>query len=161
MTARPKIVVMTYCRDGDRFLMLRRNKEPFPGHWVAPGGKVEAGEAPWQAAIRETREETGLRLAAEDLRLRGVITETSGRADWQWLIFAFVSERYDGSVNAYCPEGELAWWTAEEIAGLRIPEADAVFTPHLLDLSRPVYQGCFRYDDDLRLAEVLEQHAER
>jgi 8-oxo-dGTP diphosphatase len=159
MTARPKIVVMTYCRDGDRFLMLRRNKEPFTGYWVAPGGKVEHGEAPWQTAIREMREETGLRLSPADLRLRGVITETSARPDWQWLIFAFVAERFDGTVDPDCPEGELAWWTAGEIAELDIPEADAVFTPHLLDLERSVYQGCFRYDDDLRLAEVLDPDA--
>jgi 8-oxo-dGTP diphosphatase len=159
MTARPKIVVMTYCRDGDRFLMLRRNKEPFPGYWVAPGGKVEAGEAPWQTAIREMQEETGLQLVATDLWLRGVITETSDRADWQWLIFAFLAERFEGTLTAHCPEGELAWWTAAEIAELPIPEADAVFTPHLLDPAKPFYQGCFRYDHDLRLAEVLDPAA--
>jgi 8-oxo-dGTP pyrophosphatase MutT (NUDIX family) len=30
------------------------------GRWMQPGGHLEAGEAPWQAAARETHEETGL-----------------------------------------------------------------------------------------------------
>jgi 8-oxo-dGTP pyrophosphatase MutT (NUDIX family) len=30
------------------------------GFWLQPGGHIDAGEAPWEAAVRETREETGL-----------------------------------------------------------------------------------------------------
>ncbi|MGA2528778.1 MAG: NUDIX domain-containing protein [Acidimicrobiales bacterium] len=30
------------------------------GMWMQPGGHIEPGEAPWEAAVRETREETGL-----------------------------------------------------------------------------------------------------
>lgn len=37
-------------------------KRPYPPVWEMPGGGIEAGESPEQAAVRETEEETGLRV---------------------------------------------------------------------------------------------------
>lgn len=45
---------------GPRGTILHRHKRL--GRWIQPGGHVDAGEAPWEAALRETREETGLEL---------------------------------------------------------------------------------------------------
>jgi len=50
-----------------RVLLMRRRDYPV---WNLPGGKVEPGETPWAAAVRETREETGLEIQAT--RLTGV-----------------------------------------------------------------------------------------
>lgn len=46
---------------GPRGVVLHRHK--VLGTWVAPGGHIDAGETPWDAAVRETREETGLTVA--------------------------------------------------------------------------------------------------
>ena len=43
---------------GSRGVVLHRHR--LLGIWVLPGGHVDAGEQPWQAAVREAREETGL-----------------------------------------------------------------------------------------------------
>lgn len=45
---------------GRRGVLLHRHKRM--GIWLQPGGHLEPGEAPWQAAVREASEETGLRL---------------------------------------------------------------------------------------------------
>jgi 8-oxo-dGTP pyrophosphatase MutT (NUDIX family) len=45
---------------GRRGVVLHLHKRI--GKWLQPGGHLEVGEAPWQAALREAREETGLRL---------------------------------------------------------------------------------------------------
>ena len=46
------------------FLVLKRSDRasPYPGLWQTVSGRIEKGEKAWEAAVREVREETGLRL---------------------------------------------------------------------------------------------------
>ena len=46
----------------DRLLLIRRGHDPHRGLWSLPGGRIEAGESPEQAVVREVREETGLEV---------------------------------------------------------------------------------------------------
>jgi ADP-ribose pyrophosphatase YjhB (NUDIX family) len=43
-----------------RLLLIRRGHDPHRGLWSLPGGRIETGESPEQAVVREVREETGL-----------------------------------------------------------------------------------------------------
>ncbi|MEZ5211798.1 MULTISPECIES: NUDIX hydrolase [unclassified Gordonia (in: high G+C Gram-positive bacteria)] len=52
--------------DDGRVLLVKRGHEPEKGHWSVPGGRVEPGETPAQAAVREVREETGLDVRVGD-----------------------------------------------------------------------------------------------
>ncbi len=49
---------------GSRGTVLHWHKRA--GGWMQPGGHVDAGETPWQAALRETSEETGLQVRHPD-----------------------------------------------------------------------------------------------
>ncbi len=54
---------------GAAVLLTRRNSKlkDHPGQWALPGGRVDEGESPLEAAMREAHEEVGLRLTVDDL----------------------------------------------------------------------------------------------
>lgn len=57
----PRLVVTTLpVTDDGQLVLLRRGIEPGRGAWAQPGGFLEVDETVHEAAIRETREETGL-----------------------------------------------------------------------------------------------------
>ena len=149
-----KLGTLIYCLCRDRVLLMHRRKEPNRGLWVAPGGKVEPGESPYECARRELREETGLEAAK--LHFRGMTTLVSPLPEWRWLLFIYAAEICDGDVVSDDREGLLRWWPLAQVSELAIPRADAVFFPHIVDFSQPFYQAKFIYDADLQLQEVLE-----
>ncbi|MGC4073882.1 MAG: NUDIX domain-containing protein [Nibricoccus sp.] len=73
-----KIAVLVFLENaaGEHLLLLRA-KPPNLGVWSPIGGKLETctGESPFECAVRETVEETGLKIAISDLHLFGMIAE--------------------------------------------------------------------------------------
>ena len=59
----PRLVAGCLVSDSGRVLLLRRGIEPQIGKWTFPGGYVDLGETPAAAAVRETLEEVGMRVA--------------------------------------------------------------------------------------------------
>jgi ADP-ribose pyrophosphatase YjhB (NUDIX family) len=58
----PKLVAGCLVQSENRVLLLRRGIEPSMGLWTFPGGYVDLGETPAEAAIRETAEEVGMNV---------------------------------------------------------------------------------------------------
>ncbi len=144
---------LVYCLRGDEILLMKRHKEPNLDLWVAPGGKVEPDESPYECALRELREETG--YAAKGLHFRGLITEVSPRPDWQWMLFVYVATDFAGELTGDAREGTLRWWPKDAVPNLPLPQADAIFYPHVTDLERPFYHAKYIYNEDLRLTDVI------
>ncbi|VFQ43635.1 NUDIX hydrolase [Desulfoluna butyratoxydans] len=58
--------------DEERLLLIKRNVPPKVGMWCLPGGFMELGESPEEAAVRELREEAGI-----DGRIRSLLGVTT------------------------------------------------------------------------------------
>jgi len=84
-------------------------------HWDLPKGGIHAGETPIDAALRETHEETGLRLAADALLDIGRHAYTSKK---DLHLFACLSQRIDPR-ELHCPSTFL-----DRLSGRSRPEMD-------------------------------------
>jgi 8-oxo-dGTP pyrophosphatase MutT (NUDIX family) len=115
-------------RDG-RYLLLHRRRPPNAGMWNAVGGKMEPGEDPYAACIREVREETGLAIAGPLLRVLLVVTVR--RTGDLWVIYVFRAAAPPGAVVA-SDEGELRWVSVGDLPALQAPEDLPVILPRLL-----------------------------
>lgn len=56
------LVVDIVVQTDTEVLMIKRKNNPYAGHWALPGGFIDPGETPVQAALRELVEETGVEL---------------------------------------------------------------------------------------------------
>lgn len=107
---------------GPMFLLLRRAAGAvYAGQWRMVGGKIEPGEAAWQAALRELREETGL-VPVRAWTLPSVNTFYEWQHDRVNLAPAFAAELADEPVLDD-EHDAFAWLPAEAAAGrVRWPE---------------------------------------
>jgi 8-oxo-dGTP diphosphatase len=72
----PQVVEFTadviVVREDGHVLLIRRGGEPFEGAWALPGGWVDSGETPLEAAVRELAEEARITVDSQSLRKVGV-----------------------------------------------------------------------------------------
>ncbi len=154
MTEARVLATLVYAIRDDTVLLHQRVKDPNKGLWVAPGGKLEPDESPSECAIREMREESGLRI--ETLALRGIMTETSPRPDYQWLTFVFAATRWSGGLAPAPGIGEFRWVGARDVFDLEIPATDRVFFARVLRSADPPFLLKFTYDAELRITRMDE-----
>ena len=127
------MVVSTLCylEKDNKYLMLLRNKKEKDvneGKWIGVGGKCEKGESPEECVIRETFEETGIKL--ESLKMRGVMTFASEGWEDEY-IFVYTSDKFSGHITE-CNEGELAWIDKNKIMDLNLWDGDRIFLDIML-----------------------------
>lgn len=99
------------------------------GKWLGVGGHFEEGESPYDCAIREVFEETGLVLA--EARYRAVVTFASDAYESEQM-HLFTSRSFVGEIGE-CNEGELCWIDRNEVLSLPMWEGDSVFLKLLLE----------------------------
>ncbi len=112
-----------------RLLVTRRPPgKPMAGLWELPGGKVEHGETPEAALVRELAEELG--LVAEPGDLEPLTFASHGYDAMHLLMPVFVLRRWVGEPRPRELQ-ELAWVSTVQLETLAMPAADQPLTPHL------------------------------
>jgi 8-oxo-dGTP diphosphatase len=117
--------------DGRVLIAKRPEGKSLAGLWEFPGGKVEQGETPEAALIRELKEELGINV--EQSCLAPLTFASHAYNDFHLLMPLYVCRRWKGLVQAM--EGqELKWVYAKALKDYPMPPADLPLIPHLVEL---------------------------
>ena len=120
-------VVAAIIRKEDRLFSTQRGYGPWKDYWEFPGGKIEAGETPTQALVREIREE----LDAE-IRVEKYLTTI----DWDYPDFHLTMHCYICSLlgeSLHLNEHEAArWLRSDELQSVNWLPADYQLLPLLI-----------------------------
>lgn len=130
-----KMVLVVACAlvdaDGRILLAQRPEGKALAGLWEFPGGKLEIGERPEDALIRELKEELG--ITVKHACLAPLTFASHAYDDFHLLMPLYVCRRWEGDVTGR--EGQaLAWVRPQKLRDYPMPPADAPLIPHLLDL---------------------------
>jgi 8-oxo-dGTP diphosphatase len=150
--------VLLYAFFEGKLLMIHRNlnKNDFhEGKWNGLGGKLEAGESPINAAVREFYEESTCSTEPTQWRWLGQLYfpnfKSNKKEDWWASVFIIDltnAQAHLISVDTRTnTEGTLHWIAFDQILNLNLWDGDREFIP--LVLSRTAFEGTFFYRDGI------------
>jgi 8-oxo-dGTP diphosphatase len=130
-----KLTLVVACAliDADNRILIAQRPEgkTLAGLWEFPGGKLEPGERPEPALIRELQEELGIRV--EEPCLAPLTFASHGYDSFHLLMPLYVCRKWEGTVTPR--EGQqLAWVRANKLRDYPMPPADIPLIAHLTDL---------------------------
>ena len=130
-----KLVFVVACAliDTDNRVLIAQRPEgkQLAGLWEFPGGKLEPGERPEPALIRELHEELG--ITVQESCLAPLTFASHAYETFHLLMPLYICRRWEGTVNGR--EGQpLAWVRANKLRDYPMPPADIPLISHLTDL---------------------------
>jgi 8-oxo-dGTP diphosphatase len=130
-----KLTLVVACAliDADNRVLIAQRPEgkTLAGLWEFPGGKLEPGERPEPALIRELHEELG--ITVEEPCLAPLTFASHGYDDFHLLMPLYVCRRWEGQVSAK-HHIRLAWVRPNKLRDYPMPPADEPLIPHLTSL---------------------------
>lgn len=117
--------------DGRVLIAQRPPGKQMGGLWEFPGGKVEAGERPEEALIRELREE--LAITVKEPCLAPFTFASHAYPDFHLLMPLYICRRWEGTPLAR-EHTALKWVWAKDLKDYPMPPADLPLIPMLRDL---------------------------
>ena len=125
------VVAAAMSDSAGRWLLQKRQPgKRHAGLWEFPGGKVERGETPLAALIRELNEELTITLSADGHVAIGQASDEAGEGEPAIVITLYRIGSWQGTPQPE-PGAELGWFTQEEIAALPLPRLDSLLAEQL------------------------------
>ena len=129
MTAQIEVVGAVLVRDGTVLAAQRGPSMALAGHWEFPGGKIEAGESPQEALVRELREE---------LLCTATIGEHVETTSYQYDFGVVTLTTYFATLTAGEPRAtehsELRWIPAADLHSVEWAPADIPAVERVVEL---------------------------
>ncbi|MBY0420855.1 MAG: (deoxy)nucleoside triphosphate pyrophosphohydrolase [Parvularculaceae bacterium] len=116
--------------DGRVLLAQRPEGKASAGLWEFPGGKLQPGETPEAALVRELREELGIDVAPSCLAPFAFASESL--TDVHLLMPLFLCRKWSGTPRAVEAQA-LAWVRPRDFSGYAMPPADRPLAAQLRD----------------------------
>ena len=142
--------VLTYVMDGDNVLLILKKRGLGDGYYNAPGGHIELEETSTEAAIRETKEETGLTVS--DLKERGTL-RFQFKDGMRMVCYVFTTSVWEGALKE-CDEAKPFWADRNNLDYDMMWKDDKLWLPLLLDGKE--FEGWFVFDDREMLDAKVE-----
>ena len=126
------VVAVALLDADDRVLIAQRPEgKALAGLWEFPGGKIDQGERPEAALIRELQEELG--ITVKEACLAPLTFASYAYPEFHLLMPLYVCRRWEGFVQSR--EGQaLKWVRARELRQYPMPPADEPLIPPLVEL---------------------------
>ncbi|MGQ9760038.1 MAG: NUDIX hydrolase [Candidatus Methanomethylicaceae archaeon] len=114
---RPLVGVGVILIKDHKILLVKRGHEPNKGMWSIPGGLIKLGETAEDAAVRETMEETGLKITLGQIVgiFNVVARDEEGRVKYHYVIIDYLGEVVGGTLTAGTDVTDVKWFRLEEL----------------------------------------------
>lgn len=114
----PLLTVDTVVIKNSSILLIKRKNDPYQGFWALPGGFVEYGETVENAAVRETKEETGIDIKLGDLV--GVYSDPDRDPRGHTVTVCFLGTKIAGTVKSATDAEDARYFDLKEIKKLNL-----------------------------------------
>ncbi len=135
------VICLVEQRATGRILITQRKEDKAwaAGWWELPGGGVQAGEEPLEAAIRETREETGIDVAAAGGERVFTYSRATPEDHNNYFMDVYRFEADFGEADVRIQADEVAGWQLATVDDIRALGAQGIFLHY--DSIRTVFDG--------------------
>ena len=132
----PYASICIFINKDNNFLIIKRSEDlkTFPGVWAFPGGKIDDGEDPVDAAIREAKEEVGLDFTRYNCRYIWSDMRPNGRE-----ICFFIIRNWEGNVELNEESTKWGWFNLDDLRYLRMIPVPNELTDRIKNFINNIY----------------------